>query len=58
MMKINYDEITMNDDETYDIIVLNTASKRLGGMKGWEFEPSVEEIMDYQWDMAILSDVV
>ena len=47
-----------NYDETYDVIALNTASKCLARMKGcWdpEFEPSVEEIMDYRWDiMAIL----
>ena len=37
---------------------MNTASKCLARMKGcWdlEFEPSVEEIMDYRWYMAILS---
>ena len=37
-------------DETYDVIALNTASKCLARMKGrWdpEFEPSVEEIVDY-----------
>ena len=51
----------MNDDETYDeicdVITLNTASKCLARMKGcWDpkFKPSVEEIMDYRWDMAIL----
>ena len=51
----NYDETY---DEAYDVIALNTASKCLAGMKGcWdpEFEPSVEEIVDYRWDMAILS---
>ena len=45
--------------ETYDIISVNTASKCLVRMKGsWdlEFEPSVEEIMDYRWyNMVILS---
>ena len=44
MMKPQY-------DETYDVIALNTASKCLAHMKGcWEpeFEPSVEEIMDYR----------
>ena len=45
-------------DETYDVIALNTASKCLARMTGcWdpEFEPSVEEIVDYRWYMAILS---
>ena len=35
----------------YDVIAVNTASKCLACMKGgWdlEFEPSVEEIVDYQ----------
>ena len=57
MMKLwwNYDETY---DETYDVIATNTASKYLAHMKGcWdlEFEPSVEEIVDHRWDMAILS---
>ena len=42
----------------YDEIGLKTSSKYLARMKGcWdpEFEPSVEEIVDYRWDMAILS---
>ena len=46
------------NDESYDVIAVNTASKCLARMKGcWdlEFEPSVEEIMDYRRYMAILS---
>ena len=38
------------NDESNDVIVVNTASKCLAHMKGhWdlEFEPSVEEIVDY-----------
>ena len=52
----------MNNDETYDEnydeIRVKTASKCLARMTGcWdpEFEPSVEKIVDYRWDMAILS---
>ena len=49
-----------NYDETYDVIGMTTVSKCLVRTKGWdpEFEPSVEEIVDYQWYnniMAILS---
>ena len=43
-----YDEIMMN--KTYDVIAVKTVSKYLARTKGcWdpEFEPSVEEIMDY-----------
>ena len=39
------------NDESYDVIAVNTASKCLARMTGcWdpEFEPSVEEIMDYR----------
>ena len=42
----------------YDEIGVKTASKCLARMTGcWdpEFEPSVEEIVDYRWDMAIFS---
>ena len=41
------------DDETYDEIAVKTASKCFTHMKDcWdpEFEPSVEEIVDYRWD--------
>ena len=51
----SYDE---NYDEIYDEIGVKTASKCLARMKGYwdlEFEPSVEEIVDYRCDMAILS---
>jgi hypothetical protein len=51
----NYDE---NWWWNYDEIAVKTVSKCLAPMKGcWdpEFEPSVEEIVDYRWDMAILS---
>ena len=43
---------------TYDVIAVKTVSKCLACMKacwGPEFEPSIEEIVDYRWDMAILS---
>ena len=61
MMK--YDEIWWNYDETYDetydVIAMKAVSKCLAWMKGcWdpEFEPSIEEIVDYRWyNMAILS---
>ena len=51
----NYDETY---DETHDVIAVNIALKWLAPMTGcWdpEFEPSVEEIIDYRWYMAILS---
>ena len=40
-----------NDDESYDVITVNTASKCLARMtECWdpELEPSVEEIVDYR----------
>ena len=46
----NYDETYDEIIETYDEIVVKTASKCLARMTGcWdpEFEPSVEEIVDY-----------
>ena len=46
------------DDETYDEIAVKTASKCFAHMKDcWdpELEPSVEEIVDYRWYLAILS---
>ena len=42
----------------YDENAVKTVSKCLARMKGYwdpEFKPSVEEIVDYQWYMAILS---
>ena len=45
-------------DENYDENAVKTVSKRLACMKAcWdpEFKPSVAEIVDYRWDMAILS---
>ena len=47
------------NDESYDVIAVNTASKCLARMTGcWDpkLEPTVKEIVDYQWYiMAILS---
>ena len=46
------------NNESYDVIVVNTASKYLARMTGYwdpELEPSVEEIVDYRGYMAILS---
>ena len=41
----------MNNDETYDEVGVKTASKCLARMTGYwvgpEFEPSVEEIVNY-----------
>ena len=45
-------------DETYDEIAVKTVSNCLARMKGYwdpEFDPSIQEIMDYGWCMAILS---
>ena len=56
MMKWWWNDDEMND-ETYDEIAVKTYSKCLACMTGYldpDFEPSVEEIMDYQY-MAILS---
>ena len=56
--KKNLAEQCGNDDENYDENVVKTVSKYLARMKacwGPEFKPSVEEIVDYRGDMAILS---
>ena len=51
----NFDEIY---DEIYDEMRLRTVKNCLARLEGcWdpEFETRLEEIMDYRWDMAILS---
>ena len=55
IMWCNDDE---NYDENYDEYTVMTVSKCLARMKaclGPEFERSIEEIVDYRWDMVILS---
>ena len=50
--------MTRIDNETYDEIAMKIVSKCLALMNGCQdpkFKHSVEEIMDYRSDMAILS---